>query len=112
MRRNICAGILAVTCLLVLAGAMASAAERSNQSAVGTWTLDAKKSSYGSMAAPKFEQLVITTDNPDALKWRMTGAGTDGQTYTSSYDGPIDSKDHPMISSEAHSSIAYTRTAS
>jgi hypothetical protein len=112
MSRKIRLAMLVGWCVVILAGTMASAAERANQSAVGTWTLDVNKSSYGKMPAPKFEQLVITTDAADALKWSLMGAEPDGKSYTSSYDGPIDSKDHPMTSSEAGSTIAYTRTAS
>ena len=112
MNRKIRLAMLAGLCVVVFAGILASAAARANQSAVGTWKLDVKKSSYTNIPAPAFEQLVVTTDQPDALKWSMVGSEGHGKTYSSSYDGPIDSKDHPMTSSEASSTIAYTRTAS
>jgi hypothetical protein len=112
MGRKIRLAMLMGACIVVFGGMIASAAERSNQSAVGTWKLDVAKSSYGNMAAPSFEQLVITSDDVDAYKWSMVGTEGHGHTYASSYDGPIDGKDHPIKSSEAATMIAYTRTAS
>jgi hypothetical protein len=98
--------------IVVFAGLIASAAERSNRSAVGTWKLDVAKSSYKNLPTPAFEQLVVTTDDADALKWSLVGTDGRGKTYSSSYDGPIDGQDHPLTSSEVGSMIAYTRTPS
>jgi hypothetical protein len=78
-------------------------------SAVGTWKLDTSKSSYGTMPAPKFEQLVVTTDSSDALAWKLTGAMADGKTFTVSFDGPIDGQYHPIVGSQDDHEIAYTR---
>ena len=101
---------LMMICLVSLATATVKPASRP---AVGTWKLNVQKSSYGSMPAPKFEQLVVTTDKADALKWSLKGIGADGKSYISSYDGPIDGKDHAMMdSAAAGSTIAYTRNAS
>ena len=100
--------------LLVLALAAVNAAARvevSAKSSVGTWRLDASKSSYQNMAAPKFEQLVITVDTPQSLKWSLKGVEADGKSYFSSYDGPTDGKDHRLMSNEAASAVAYTRSA-
>ncbi len=100
-------------CLLLMVATAAFASEAgSNQSAVGTWKLDVQKSSYGNMPSPKFEQLVVITDEPNSLKWRLTGAEAGGKTFSSSYDGPIDGKDHPMMSSEGGGTLTYTRTPS
>jgi hypothetical protein len=85
-------------------------AKSSGKSAVGTWKLDTNKSSYNNVPAPKFEQLVVATDEPKALKWALSGATADGKTYNSSYDGPIDSQYHPVVSSEGQETVAYTRT--
>lgn len=102
-----------VASVAMLAAMMAWAAERSYQSAIGTWKLDVARSSYGKMMpAPTFEQLVITSDDADAYKWSLVGTEGHGTTYASSYDGPIDGKDHPIKSSEGATMIAYTRTAS
>ena len=99
--------------LLLSVTVLAWGAEKSARpSAVGTWKLDVAKSSFGNMPTPKAEQLVVTTDTRDALKWLLVGAEADGKTYASSYDGPIDGKEHPLKSSEAGSMIAYTRTGS
>ncbi len=83
----------------------------SGRSTVGTWKLDISKSSYGNMPAPKFEQLVVTTDRPDAVKWNLAGISADGKSYLAFYDGPIDGKYHPMTSSESGNTVAYRRTA-
>jgi hypothetical protein len=85
--------------------------EGSAQSAVGTWKLDAARSSAGNMPLPRFEQLVITADEPNALKWNVKLVSADGKSTIESYDGPIDGKDHPMMSSNGASTIAYERTS-
>jgi hypothetical protein len=95
-----------------LAGMMIWAAERTSQSAVGTWKLDITKSSNGKMPAPTFEQLVITIDDGNTYKWTLVGTEGHGVTFSKSYDGPVDGQDHPMTSSESGSLIAYTRTPS
>jgi hypothetical protein len=100
--------LVAGLCLLTLAVVDASAA--SGRSAVGTWKLNVAQSSYGKTPAPKVELLVVAVDKPDALQWKLTGASADGKTYFSSYDGAVDSKFHPMVSSEAGGTVAYTRT--
>ena len=64
------------------------------------------------MPAPKFEQMVVTADTPDLLKWNLKGVGADGKSYISSYDGPTDGKFHHMMSSEGSDTVAYTRTDS
>lgn len=82
--------------------------QASSTSAVGTWRLDAAKSSYGNLPTPKFEQLVITIDEPSALKWNIKGIAADGKTFIESYDGPIDGKNHRLVTSTG-GTIAYTR---
>lgn len=101
----------ALLTVLALCAVIASA-EAGAKSAVGTWKLDTAKSSFGNMPTPKFEQLVVTTDDPDALKWSLTGSTSDGKTYSSSFDGPIDGTYHSIVSSEGENSVAYTRTPS
>lgn len=100
---------LIVFWLLTVFSIAASAA--TSRSAVGTWKLDIPKSSFKNMPAPQAEQLVVTTDEPNMLKWRLISASSDGKTYASSYDGPVDGKEHPLMSSQAGSMIAYTRTS-
>lgn len=111
MLRKIRFAILVGATIAIFAGMMVWAAERSIQSAVGTWQLDVTKSSSGKMMpAPSFEQLVITIDDGDSYKWSLIGTEGHGVTFSKSYDGPIDGQDHPMTSSEGGSVIAYTRT--
>ena len=99
-------------CLLVLSALSAFArVDATPQSAVGKWKLDVSRSSYQNMPAPKFEQLVIITDEPKAIKWNMNGAGSDGKSYMFSYDGPVDGKDHALMSGTGAGSVAYTRPA-
>ena len=93
-------------CLLTAVTVLAA-----NNSAVGTWKLDPTRSSFQGHPLPKFEQLVVTTDAPDALKWTMTGATVDGKTYTDSYDGPVDGKYHALKGMAPDSNISYTRAA-
>ena len=80
-------------------------------SAVGTWKLDLSKSRFGNMTAPKFEQMVITTDDVDYLKWNLKGVMPDGKTFVEFYDGPIDGKDHKIALINGSSVAAYSRTA-
>jgi hypothetical protein len=79
------------------------------KNALGTWNLDLGKSSYGSMPAPKSEEMTITTDTRDALAWSLKGTTADGKSYTESYDGPIDGQYHPLVSDEPGMTVAYTR---
>ncbi len=113
MGSRIRVAMLMSACVVIFATLTGSAAERSYQSAIGTWKLDVAKSSYGKMMpAPQFEQLVITGDNVETYKWSLVGTEGHGTTFASSYDGPIDGQDHPIKSSEGASMIAYTRTSS
>lgn len=80
-------------------------------SAVGTWVLDASRSTFQGLRAPKFELIVIFTDAPGALKWTRTVASSDGRTFMESYDGPIDGKVHPMKGRDGQSTVAYVRAS-
>ncbi len=110
MRNRTFAIVITALCLVVMTALNAGA--WTDRSAVGTWKLDVAKSSYGNMPAPKFEQMVVTTDTADSLNWSLKGVGADGKSYISSYDGPVDSKFHPMLSSKGSDTVAYTRTGS
>jgi len=96
-----------VASLLLSLGAVAAFARATN--ALGSWNLDLKKSSYGSVPAPKSEEMTITTDTRDALAWSLKGMTADGKSYTESYDGPIDGQYHPLASDEGGMTVAYTR---
>lgn len=91
---------------------MAGVALAADHSAVGTWKLNLQKSSFGAQPAPKFEQLVVTTDTSDAIQWNIKGVMADGKSYIMSYDGPVDGAAHHMMSSMGGDTAAYTRTPS
>jgi hypothetical protein len=95
-------------CLLTLAVIAANAA--TSRTAQGTWKLDVTKSSYEKMPVPKYEKLVVTTDEPDAIKWLLTGAAADGKSYVLTYDGPVDGKARPYGNSQIGNTITYTRS--
>jgi hypothetical protein len=98
--------------LLVIALSASARISAAGGSAVGVWKLNVQKSAYANMPAPKFEQLVVSTDNPDAIKWNIKEVTADGKSYISSYDGPVDGKDHPIMSMEAGSTVSYLRMGS
>ena len=90
MGKRIFRSLMIGMCLVALATLEASAA--TSRSAVGTWKLNVSRSSYGNMPGPKYEKLVVTTDQPDAVKWLLTGATGDGKTFVSMYNGPSTAK--------------------
>jgi len=110
MNKRTFAILITAICLLTMTARNAGA--WADMSAVGTWKLDMTKSSHGNMPAPKFEQMVVTADTPESLRWSLKGVGADGKSYISSYDGPTDTRFHRMMSSEGSDTIAYTRTGS
>ena len=110
-RRTQFAITVTALCVVSLAGmGFFSRAQAAAKSPMGTWKLNLQKSSFGSLAVPKFEQLVISSETVDSVQWNLKGIGPDGKSYISSYDGPIDGKDHPMHSSGGSTTVAYTRT--
>jgi hypothetical protein len=105
---------LSITCvgLLMLIALNAFArTESAGKSAVGTWKLDLSRSTFSNTTAPKFEQLVVNTDDADHLKWNLKGVMPDGKSYIESYDGPIDGKDHKIVSINGSFTAAYTRSS-
>ena len=110
MRSKLLVAVTAL-CLLSLAVDALAKSAASSKSAVGSWKLNLQKSSFTNMTAPKFEHLAVTADAPAALNWHLNGMSSNGVSYVSSYNGPIDGKYHPLVSSQsAGARIAYTRT--
>lgn len=104
---------IASLCLLTLIPLIAFAGTTTaGKSAVGTWRLDLAKSAFSNTTAPKFEQLVVNTDDADQLKWNIKGIMPDGRSYIESYEGPIDGKDHKIMAINGGVTAAYTRNAS
>jgi len=93
--------------LLVMIALSAAAAEVN--SAVGTWKLNLRKSTFTNMPAPVAEMLIVSTDTETALKWSLTEAEADGKSYHQSFDGAIDGNYHAMTGSRMESTIAYAR---
>jgi len=93
--------------LLVMIALRAVAAEEN--SAVGTWKLNLRRSTFTNMPVPMAEMLMVSTDTETALKWSLTEAAADGKSYHQSFDGAIDGKYHTMTGSRMGSTIAFTR---
>lgn len=109
--RKLARSIAAIGLLILITLPAFARTEAAGKSAVGSWTLDASKSSFGNMPVPRFERMVVSKDEPAAIKWNITGTTPDGKSYTESYDGPVDGKDHKIMSTDGPSMAAYTRTA-
>jgi hypothetical protein len=62
----------------------------SKPSAVGTWKMDLKQSTFGSEAPPKSVTLNILKDTPDASTWRVDVVDDKGQSHSYSWSGPTD----------------------
>ena len=62
----------------------------SKASAVGTWKMDLKQSTFGSEAPPKSVTLNILKDTPDASAWRVDVVDDKGQSHSYSWSGPTD----------------------
>ncbi len=99
MKRVLAGVVIGAVLLLTVAAA-------ADKTSVGTWKLNLKKSSFGTLSAPTFEQLVVTTDTPNELKWNIKGVGPDGKSYISSYSGPIDGREHPSMTGQGGGSMA------
>ena len=59
-------------------------------SAVGTWEMDLKQSSFGSEAPPKSVTLIILKDTPAEGSWRVEVVDDKGQSMSYSWSGPQD----------------------
>jgi hypothetical protein len=81
------ATIMVVVLNASLAMAQTNAAKAS---AVGTWKMDLKQSTFGSEAPPKSVTLNITQDTPDASAWRVDVVDDKGQSHSLSWSGPTD----------------------
>ena len=68
----------------------------SKASAVGTWKLDLKQSTFGAAPPPKSVTLNITKDTPDASAWRVDIIDTAGKSVSYSWSGPTDGTLQPL----------------
>jgi hypothetical protein len=93
-------GILVIA--LVTFGAISALAQTnaSKPSAVGTWTLDAAHSDFGSQPAPKSLTLTILKDTDEMSSWRVTGVDDKGKSFAFSWSGPKDGTMQPLKGSD------------
>ena len=68
----------------------------SKASAVGTWKMDVKQSTFGSEPPPKSVTLNIIKDTPDASSWRVDVVDTAGKSVSYSWSGPVDGTLQPL----------------
>src|SRR3954454_1335292 len=100
-----------IAVLFVIALAASVALAQANNSAVGTYKLNVKKSEFGKMPAPKSEKLVILDDKDSSLKWRASGVGPDGKPFNESFSGAFDGKPYPVKGGGEFVTGAFTRGA-
>ena len=86
-----------VVAVVLLSASLALAqTNASKASAVGTWQMDLKQSTFGSEPPPKSITLNITKDTPDASAWRVDVVDTAGKSVSYSWSGPVDGTLQPL----------------
>ena len=78
-----------VVAVVLLSASLALAqTNASKASAVGTWKMDLKQSTFGSEPPPKSVTLNIIKDTPDASAWRVNVVDSAGKSVSYSWSGP------------------------
>jgi hypothetical protein len=72
----------------------------SKASAVGTWKMDLKQSTFGSEAPPKSVTLNILKDAPEASAWRVDVVDDKGKSASYLWSGPVDGTLQPLKSAD------------
>lgn len=72
----------------------------------GTWKLNLAKSKFHG-PAPKEETIKIEAGGANAVKYAVTGTGTDGKQYTETYDGKPDAAAPLMFNGQEIGKITY-----
>lgn len=90
MRKNLLMVSLAVCCAFVLSSSVVEAKDHW----VGTWTLDAAKSTYSPGPAQKSMTLTFV-ETKDGIKLNSDGVGGDGAEMHAEYVSRFDGKDVP-----------------
>ena len=86
-----------VVAVVLLSASLALAqTNASKASAVGTWKMDLKQSTFGSEPPPKSVTLNIIKDTPDASAWRVDVVDTAGKSVSYSWSGPVDGTLQPL----------------
>jgi hypothetical protein len=65
---------------------------------IGTWKLNAEKSKYSGIPAPKNLTRTVTADG-DSVKYSFEGTGSDGAALNYSFTVKYDGKDYPTTGS-------------
>ena len=93
LKKAIKSGVAVVLLNASLAIAQTNAAKAS---AIGTWKLDLKQSSFGSEPAPKSVTLNILKDTPETSAWRVDIVDDKGTSVSYSWSGPVDGTQQPL----------------
>src|SRR5438105_2343489 len=101
---------MAVLMVMALVMCLSVVVVAADESAVGTWKLNVKKSDFGKMPAPKSATLKVVEDNDKSLKWSYTEVLADGKTQTMSWAGAADGKPRTITPAGTdYKSAAFTR---
>ena len=82
--------------LLPAAITLTAAAAHTHVKTPSTWTLDVKKSDFGSGPGEKSEVMIITTDTEKWLAYTDVMVDDKGHTSRTSWSGPADGSMHPV----------------
>lgn len=85
-----------VAVMLLNASLALAQTNTSKPSAVGTWKLDLKQSTFGADPPPKSVTLTVTTDTPDTSAWRVEIVDPAGKSISYSWSGPTDGTLQPL----------------
>ena len=85
-----------VVVMLLNASLALAQTNASKASAVGTWKMDPKQSSFGSEPPPKSVTLNIVKDTSEASVWRVDIVDTAGKAVSYSWSGPVDGTLQPL----------------
>lgn len=86
-----------VVVIMLLSASLALAqTNASKASAVGTWKMDLKQSTFGSEPPPRSVTLNIVKDTPEASAWRVDVVDTAGKSVSYSWSGPVDGTLQPL----------------
>ena len=85
-----------VVVMLLNASLALAQTNASKASAVGTWKIDLKQSTFGSEPPPKSVTLTIIKDTPEASAWRVDIVDAAGKSVSYSWSGPVDGTPQPL----------------
>ena len=85
-----------VVVMLLNASLALAQTNASKTSAVGTWTMDLKQSTFGSEPPPRSVTLNIVKDTPEASAWRVDVVDAAGKSVSYSWSGPVDGTLQPL----------------